>query len=65
MSLEFAYYPGCAAKQVQKEADWAARAVCKELGIGLHAMPRSTCCGAVSLRESKPAFSLAVAARIL
>ncbi len=65
MSLEFAYYPGCAAKQVQKEADWAARAVARELDIALHPMPRSTCCGAVSLRETKPAFSLAVAARIL
>ncbi|MBF0459872.1 MAG: CoB--CoM heterodisulfide reductase iron-sulfur subunit B family protein [Magnetococcales bacterium] len=65
MSLEFAFYPGCAAQQVQKEADWAARAVCQELGIILHSMPRASCCGAVSLRETKPAFSLAVAARIL
>jgi succinate dehydrogenase / fumarate reductase cytochrome b subunit len=65
MSLEFAYYPGCAAKQVQKEADWAANAVCETLGITLHPMPRATCCGAVSLRETKPAFFLAVAARIL
>lgn len=65
MSMEFSYYPGCAGKQVQKEADWAARAVAAELGITLHDMPRSTCCGAVSLREAKPAFSLAVAARIL
>lgn len=65
MSLEFAYYPGCAAKQVQKEADWAARAVCRELGIALHELPGATCCGAVSLRETKPAFALAVAARIL
>ncbi len=65
MSLEFAYFPGCAAKQVQKEADWAAQAVARELNITLHPMPQATCCGAVSLRESKPAFSLAVAARIL
>ncbi|MBF0370179.1 MAG: CoB--CoM heterodisulfide reductase iron-sulfur subunit B family protein [Magnetococcales bacterium] len=65
MSLEFAYYPGCGAKQVQKEADEAARAVCQELDIGLFDMPNATCCGAVSLRETKPAFSLAVAARIL
>ncbi|MEO5377295.1 MAG: CoB--CoM heterodisulfide reductase iron-sulfur subunit B family protein [Magnetococcus sp. DMHC-6] len=65
MSLKFSYYPGCAAKQVQKEADWAARAVCEVLGIQLYDMPRATCCGAVSLRETKPAFSLAVAARIL
>lgn len=65
MSLEFAYYPGCAAKQVQKEAASSAEAVAKILGITLKSMPRATCCGAVSLRESKPAFSLAVAARIL
>ncbi|MEO5348243.1 MAG: CoB--CoM heterodisulfide reductase iron-sulfur subunit B family protein [Magnetococcus sp. YQC-3] len=65
MSLQFAYYPGCAAKQIQKEADWAAREVCQALGILLHPMPRASCCGAVSLRETKPAFSLAVAARIL
>ncbi|MBF0342297.1 MAG: CoB--CoM heterodisulfide reductase iron-sulfur subunit B family protein [Magnetococcales bacterium] len=65
MSLEFAYYPGCAAKQIQREADQAARAVCQELGIGLLAMPKASCCGAVSLRETKPAFALAVSARIL
>ena len=65
MSLEFAYYPGCAAKQVQKEADWAAHAVARELNITLHPMPQATCCGAVSLRETNPAFSLAVSARIL
>ena len=65
MSLEFAYYPGCAAKQVQKEADWAARAVSEELDIRLHDMPKATCCGAVSLRETKPAFFLANAARTL
>ncbi|MBF0428806.1 MAG: CoB--CoM heterodisulfide reductase iron-sulfur subunit B family protein [Magnetococcales bacterium] len=65
MSYEFAYYPGCAAMQVQKEADVAARAVAQALGITLYDMPRSSCCGAVSLRETKPAFSLAVAARIL
>jgi succinate dehydrogenase / fumarate reductase cytochrome b subunit len=65
MSLEFAFYPGCAGKQIQQEAETAAQAVARELGITLHAMPRATCCGAVSLRETKPAFSLAVAARIL
>ncbi|MBF0359056.1 MAG: CoB--CoM heterodisulfide reductase iron-sulfur subunit B family protein [Magnetococcales bacterium] len=65
MSLEFAYYPGCAAKQVQKEAASSAEAVAEVLGITLKPMTRATCCGAVSLRETKPAFSLAVAARIL
>ncbi|HIJ85988.1 MAG TPA: CoB--CoM heterodisulfide reductase iron-sulfur subunit B family protein [Magnetococcales bacterium] len=65
MSLEFSFYPGCAGKQVQKEAKSAAHAVARELGITLHPMPRASCCGAVSLREAKLAFSLAVAARIL
>ncbi|MEO5353012.1 MAG: CoB--CoM heterodisulfide reductase iron-sulfur subunit B family protein [Magnetococcus sp. XQGC-1] len=65
MSLEFAYYPGCAAQQLQKEADSSAQAVAQALGIVLHPMPQASCCGAVSLRETKPAFALAVAARIL
>ncbi|MEO5365803.1 MAG: CoB--CoM heterodisulfide reductase iron-sulfur subunit B family protein [Magnetococcus sp. WYHC-3] len=65
MSLQFAYYPGCAAKQVQKEADGAAHAVCSVLGITLTPMPRATCCGAVSLRETHPDFALATNARIL
>ncbi|ABK42954.1 succinate dehydrogenase subunit C [Magnetococcus marinus MC-1] len=64
MTMNFAYYIGCAAQQTQKEADWAAEAVCEELGIKLHRMKKATCCGAVSLRETKPAFALAVAARI-
>ncbi|MFT7145025.1 MAG: heterodisulfide reductase subunit B, partial [bacterium] len=34
--LNYAYYPGCAAKQIQKEADWSARAVSDKLGITLH-----------------------------
>ncbi|MGN7613987.1 CoB--CoM heterodisulfide reductase iron-sulfur subunit B family protein [Magnetococcales bacterium HHB-1] len=65
MSNEYAYYPGCAAQQVQKETDWSAHELCNALDITLHEMPRATCCGAVSLRETKPAFSLAVSARIL
>lgn len=60
----FAYYPGCAAKQVQKEADWSARAICKELGIELHEMHDATCCGAGNLQETDPAAALAINARI-
>lgn len=63
-SLKYAYYPGCAAKQIQKEADWSAREVCKELGIELHEMPKATCCGAGNLQEHDPAAALAVNARI-
>lgn len=62
--LNYAYYPGCAAKQVQKEADWSARAVAKELGISLHDMPKATCCGAGNLQEHDLAAALAVNARI-
>lgn len=62
--LKYAYYPGCAAKQVQKEADWSARAICRELGIELHDMPKATCCGAGNLQETDPAAALAINARI-
>ena len=63
-NLNYAYYPGCAAKQVQKEADWSARAVSEKLGIHLHDMPKATCCGAGNLQEHDPAAALAVNARI-
>ncbi|MFZ2619427.1 MAG: CoB--CoM heterodisulfide reductase iron-sulfur subunit B family protein [Alphaproteobacteria bacterium] len=63
-NLNYAYYPGCAAKQIQKEADWSARAVCKQLGITLHDMPAATCCGAGNLQEHDLAAGLCVNARI-
>jgi succinate dehydrogenase / fumarate reductase cytochrome b subunit len=62
-SLQFAYYPGCAAKQIQKEADWSAQAICKQLNIGLHDMPAATCCGAGNLQEHDLAAALALNAR--
>jgi len=63
-ALNYAYYPGCAAKQIQKEADWSARAVCEQLGINLHDMPAATCCGAGNLQEHDLAAALAINARI-
>jgi succinate dehydrogenase / fumarate reductase cytochrome b subunit len=63
-NLNYAYYPGCAAKQIQKEADWSARAISAKLGIQLHDMPGATCCGAGNLQEHDPAAALAVNARI-
>jgi succinate dehydrogenase / fumarate reductase cytochrome b subunit len=63
-NLAYAYYPGCAAKQIQKEADWSARAISKELGISLNDMPGATCCGAGNLQEHDPAAALALNARI-
>ena len=62
--LTYAYYPGCAAKQIQKEADWSARAISTQLGITLHDMPAATCCGAGNLQEHDPAAALAINARI-
>lgn len=62
-SLQFAYYPGCAAKQIQKEADWSAQAICRQLNIGLHDMPAATCCGAGNLQEHDLAAALAINAR--
>lgn len=63
-NLSYAYYPGCAAKQIQKEADWSARAISERLGIKLHDMPKASCCGAGNLQEHDPAAALAVNARI-
>ena len=63
-NLNYAYYPGCAAKQIQKEADWSARAVSRQLGIQLNDMPAATCCGAGNLQEHDPAAGLAINARI-
>jgi succinate dehydrogenase / fumarate reductase cytochrome b subunit len=63
-NLNYAYYPGCAAKQIQKEADWSAQAICKQLGITLHDMPQATCCGAGNLQEHDLAAALAINARI-
>ncbi|MCA3243809.1 MAG: CoB--CoM heterodisulfide reductase iron-sulfur subunit B family protein [Alphaproteobacteria bacterium] len=63
-NLNYAYYPGCAAKQIQKEADWSAQAISKQLGITLHDMPAATCCGAGNLQEHDLAAALAINARI-
>lgn len=63
-NLNYAYYPGCAAKQIQKEADWSAQAICTEVGIKLHDMPGATCCGSGNLQEHDLAAALCVNARI-
>ncbi|PZP40598.1 MAG: heterodisulfide reductase subunit B [Pseudomonas fluorescens] len=62
--FNYAYYPGCAAKQIQKEADWSAQAIAEQLNIGLHDMPAATCCGAGNLQEHDLAAALAINARI-
>ncbi len=63
-NLNYAYYPGCAAKQIQKEADWSARAISEQLGLTLHDMHAATCCGAGNLQEHDLAAALAINARI-
>ena len=62
--LKYAYYPGCAAKQIQKEADWSARAICEKMSVELNDMPKASCCGAGNLQEHDPAAALAINARI-
>ncbi len=62
--LNYAYYPGCAAKQIQKEADWSAREISQKMGIKLHDMHDATCCGAGNLQEHDLAAALAINARI-
>ncbi len=64
MKLRYAYYPGCAAEGIAKEADTSMRLVAKELGIELVDMPEASCCGAGVLAAKDPTVSLALNARI-
>ncbi len=62
--MKYAYYPGCAAEGIAREADVSMRLVAKELGIELVDMPDASCCGAGVLTAKDPMLSLALNARI-
>jgi succinate dehydrogenase / fumarate reductase cytochrome b subunit len=64
VNLKYAYYPGCASKEITKEADKATRLVCTALGIELVPMPKANCCGAGLLTDYDYELSLALNARI-
>jgi len=63
--VRFAYFPGCAAANRRSELDAATRAVARELGIELVALPPAACCGAGDHRTYDAATSLAADARTL
>jgi succinate dehydrogenase / fumarate reductase cytochrome b subunit len=61
--LKYAYFPGCASKQLTSEYDSATRLACKELGIKLIDIPEFSCCGAGVVRETNKAFNESINAR--
>ena len=62
--MKYAYYPGCAAEAIMKEADEATQLVAKALGIELVEMNNATCCGAGCLDEVNEDLAYVVNARI-
>ncbi|MDH3972818.1 MAG: CoB--CoM heterodisulfide reductase iron-sulfur subunit B family protein [Deltaproteobacteria bacterium] len=62
--MKYAYYPGCAAEAITKEADHTTRMVAQMLGIELVPMNNATCCGAGCLDEANRELSYVINARI-
>lgn len=62
--MKYAYYPGCAAEAIMKEADETTRMVTDILGIELVDMKNATCCGAGCLDEANRELSYVINARI-
>jgi len=61
--LKYAYFPGCASKQLTQEYDHATRLACKKLGIKLIDIPEFSCCGAGVLKEKNSALNVALNGR--
>lgn len=61
--LKYAYFPGCASKQLTSEYDKSTRLACKKLGIKLVDIPEFSCCGAGVVRETNKAFNESLNAR--
>ena len=62
--MKYAYYPGCAAEAILKEADETTRIVADILGIELLDMKNATCCGAGCLDEANKELAVTINARI-
>jgi len=62
--MKYAYYPGCAAEAIMKEADETTHMVADILGIELVDMKNATCCGAGCLDEANKELSYVINARI-
>lgn len=63
--LKYAYFPGCASKQLTGEYDRSTRLACEKLGIKLIDIREFSCCGAGVLKEKNKDFSLVLNARNL
>lgn len=63
-NLKYAYYPGCASKEITKEASDATLLVAKRLGIELLDMPNASCCGAGLMKDCDRELNLTINARI-
>lgn len=62
--MKYAYYPGCAAEAIMKEADETTKMVADILDIELVEMKNATCCGAGCLDEANMELSYVINARI-
>ncbi|GMR04668.1 MAG: CoB--CoM heterodisulfide reductase iron-sulfur subunit B family protein [Thermodesulfobacteriota bacterium] len=62
--LKYAYYPGCASREITKEANETTRLVASALGIELMDMPKANCCGAGLMTDYNYDLSIALNARI-
>ncbi|MBN1494768.1 CoB--CoM heterodisulfide reductase iron-sulfur subunit B family protein [Candidatus Peregrinibacteria bacterium] len=63
IKLKYAYFPGCASKQLTKEYDITTRIACRKLGIKLIDIPEFSCCGAGVLKEKSHNLNLSLNAR--
>lgn len=61
--LFYAYFPGCASKDLAKECDLATRLAMEVLEIKLVDIPEFSCCGAGVLKEENRNLNLALNAR--
>ncbi len=50
--IKYAYFPGCASKQMTTKYNDATRLACKALGIELVDIPEFSCCGAGVVKEA-------------
>ena len=62
--MRYAYYPGCAAEAIMKEANETTKIVADILDIELVDMKNATCCGAGCLDEANRELSYVINARI-
>lgn len=58
--IRYAYFPGCASKQMTNEYNIATRIACEKLGIELVDIPQFSCCGAGVVKEVDKKFNIAM-----